>query len=253
MKLKDLKTADWDGFQWKGYFIDAIESCLDSENFKHNSKGRKHGKREVNHASRAERRDLLYDKVVAPLSWLATVGFEKWKEAPLIPIQPKKDKEPTFADNEESQSFWNEIRTRCSFLSENPPDGSNFLEDIQKIAKHIESCRRAKKMTKRIRVAILDSGCETALPFFQTSKQRSDRLKGWKDFATNSKSEVDTFGHGTFMARLLMHVAPMVDVYVIRVAVNGDELHHSQENIAKVCSTCLSHLVVLTIARQLST
>jgi hypothetical protein len=249
MKLKELKNTDWDGFQWKGYFVNAIESCLDSTNFQNNSISLKHGERKAKHSSREERRDVLYHKVVAPLSWLATVGFEEWEEVPLIPIQKTKTKEPTFADNEESQSFWGEIRTRCSFLSKNPRDGSSFLEDIREIAKHIESCRRAKKITKRIRVAILDSGCEIALPFFQTPKQRSDRVKGWKDFAANSESKVDSFGHGTFMARLLMHVAPMVDVYVIRIAANGDQLNNSQENIAKVRSNLLSNLTMLILAR----
>jgi hypothetical protein len=54
------------------------------------------------------------------------------------------------------------------------------------------------------------------------------------------------------MARLLMHVAPMVDVYVIRVAANGEELEHSQENIAMVRSTLPSHSTTLIKTRQLS-
>jgi hypothetical protein len=252
MKLKELKNAKWDGFQWRGYFVDVIECCLDSTNFKRDAHGHKRDERATKRSSRAERRDILYRKVVAPLSWLATVGFEEWEEVPLIHIQKINQREPTFANNEESKSFWEEIRTQCSFLSKTPSGESNFLEDLQKIAKHIESCRRAKKITKRIRVAILDSGCRTTLPFFQTSTQRSDRLKGWKDFVTNSGSEVDSFGHGTFMARLLMHVAPMVDVYVIRVAANGEELEHSQENIATVRSTLPSHSTTLIATRQLS-
>lgn len=36
------------------------------------------------------------------------------------------------------------------------------------------------------------------------------------------------------MARLLMHVAPIVDIYLLRVAVGTDDLENNEQNIAKV-------------------
>jgi hypothetical protein len=247
MKLKELKNAKWDGFRWKDYFIEAVENCLDSVNFKETPKRRKSrrrgdsddGNKDAKDSALSERRDALYQKVVAPLFWLATVGFEDSEEVPLVPIRKKICGKSTFADNEELQCFWSEIRTHPSFLSGGSSSTEGFLEDLQVIAGHITRCRRLAKIAKPIRVAILDTGCKTDLPFFQNS-QRSNRLKGWKDFAiAGSKSEMDAFGHGTFMARLLMNVAPIVDIYLIRVAENTDDLENNEKNIAKVCATQL--------------
>jgi hypothetical protein len=90
----------------------------------------------------------------------------------------------------------------------------------------------------------LDTGCRRDLAFFQ-APQRSERLKGWEDFTSaGSKTETDSFGHGTFMARLLMHVAPIVDVYLIRVAENDMELENNQEKIARVTSSRIGASVV---------
>ena len=243
-KLRELKEAKWDGFRWKDYFVEAVESCLDSTNFKETPTRRKSrprgdsnkGDKTVSYSPLPERRDALYRKVVAPLFWLATKGFEDTEEVPVILLRKKLRRTSTFADNEEIQSFWNGIRENPSFHSGSPSITPKFLEDLQLIAGHILRCRRKVKVTTPIRVAILDTGCQRDLAFFQ-NPQRSKRLKGWKDFTSaGSESETDTFGHGTFMARLLMHVAPLVDVYLIRVAENSKDLENNQENIARVTS-----------------
>lgn len=244
MKLKELKKAKWEGFRWKDYFVEAVENCLDSTNFKETPKSRKprrrgdmnEGDKVVSYSPLPERRDALYRKVVAPLFWLATVGFEDPEEVPVVPLRKKIWRKSTFADNEEIQSFWNGIRIEPTFHSGSPSSTPKFLEDLQLIARHILRCRRKVKVTKPIRVAILDTGCQRDLAFFQ-NPQRSERLKGWKDFTSaGSEIEIDTFGHGTFMARLLIHVAPIVDVYLIRIAENAEDLENNQENIARVTS-----------------
>ncbi|USP74754.1 S8 family peptidase [Curvularia clavata] len=133
----------------------------------------------------------------------------------------------------ELQQFWREKHTLSSFHCGDKTNTQEYLADLQKIAGHIHRCRRSAKITKPIRVAILDSGCKKDLAFFQ-DPERSKRIKGWKDFTvSHSDVETDSFGHGTFMARLLMHVAPIVDVYLIRVADNTDALQDSQDSIAK--------------------
>ena len=241
MKLKELKKAKWDGFRWKDYFVEAVENCLDSTNFKETPKRQKSRRRghtneddkTVSYSPLPERRDALYQKVVAPLFWLATVGFEDTEEVPVVPICEKIRRKSTFADDKEIQSFWNVIGESPSFRigSDSTP---RFLEDLQLIAAHILRCRRKVKATTPIRVAILDTGCQRDMDFFQ-NPSRSERLKGWKDFTSaGSESETDIFGHGTFMARLLMHVAPIVDVYLIRIAENTKDLENNQENIGKV-------------------
>ena len=244
MKLKELKKAEWDGFRWKDYFVEAIENCLDSTNFRETPARRQSRRcRDANEDDKTvtispltERRDALYRKVVAPLFWLAAVGFEDTEEVPVVPVRKKIRRKSTFADSQEIRSFWNEIREIPSFHSDGPSSTPKFLEDLQRIAGHISQCRRKVNVTTPNRVAILDTGCQKDLEFFQ-QPQRLKRLKGWIDFTSAGlKSEGDTFGHGTFMARLIMHVAPIVDVYLIRVAENTADLKNSQENIAKVNS-----------------
>ncbi|KAM3081808.1 hypothetical protein ACMFMG_005252 [Clarireedia jacksonii] len=249
MKLKELKDAKWDGFQWKDYFIEAVKNCLDSANFKETTKRRKSrdrghvddGKKDIKCLTLSERRDTLYEKVVAPLFWLATIGFESTEEVPLVTLRKDIRRKSTFAENQELHIFWNEIRKHPAFLTGGKDSKEGFLEDLQVIAGHITRCRRLAKVKNSIKVAILDTGCKKDLPFFQ-NPQRSGRLKAWKDFAATqskdemvpeSKNEIDVFGHGTFMSQLLMHVAPIVDIYLIRVAENTDALENSEENVAK--------------------
>lgn len=168
--LKELKKAKWDGFRWKNYFVEAVENCLDSTNFKETPKCRgdtNEGDETVSCSPLPERRDLLYRKVVAPLFWLATVGFEDTEEVPVVPIRRKIRRNTNFADDKEIQSFWNGIRENPSFHS---GSGSTpkFLEDLQLIAGHILRCRRKVKVTTPIRVAILDTGCREMWLSFKT-------------------------------------------------------------------------------------
>jgi len=61
------------------------------------------------------------------------------------------------------------------------------------------------------------------------------RLKGWKDLTSmDSATKIDSFGHGTFMTRLRMEVAPIADVYLICVAEQTDDLQNNASSIAKV-------------------
>jgi hypothetical protein len=240
VKLKELKSANWDGFRWKDYFVKAISNCLESANFRDTPMRQRQLKieQETNEprldSPLEERKNALFQNVVAPLFWLATVGFENLDEVPVLPIQKRLiRRQSTFADNEEIQLFWKEKRDQPSFLSGNSKGTEGFLNDLQKIAGHIKRCRRNANISTPVRVAILDTGCRTKLEFFQRAERR-DRIKRWKDFVTDSDSPTDEFGHGTFMARLLMHVAPIVDVYLIRVAKDADELKHSEHSIARV-------------------
>ncbi|KAI1742163.1 S8 family peptidase [Xylaria scruposa] len=236
LKLRELKKAKWDAFRSKDDFVEAVENCLESVNFKETTSRRRsrHQSDSSEKSHLSERRNALYRKVVAPLFRLATVGFEDSDEPPLIRIPNEVRDKSISADDEELRSSWGEIHdTHSSFLS--GPSGSRegFLHHLQVIAGHITRCRRLAKTTKPIRVAVLDTGCQKELDFFQDSR-RSNRLRGWKDFTMGgSQSAIDTFGHGTFMARLLMHVAPIADVHVIRVAENTEDLENHEQNIVK--------------------
>ncbi|KAI0904210.1 peptidase S8/S53 domain-containing protein [Ustulina deusta] len=250
LKLKKLKAEKWDGFASKDCFVEAVENCLESVNFKETTSRVRYQYQSDSskEPDLSERKNALYRKVVAPLFRLATVGFEDSDEPPLIRIPNQVRSKSISTDGEELQDSWGEIRdTHSSFLSGPSGSSKGFLDHLQVIAGHITRCRKLAKTTKPIRVAILDTGCRKELPFFKDDR-RGGRLKGWKDLTlTGSQSAIDTFGHGTFMARLLMHVAPIADIYVIRVAENTEDLEKHGQQIVNVCEMLFPLSNVLTM------
>lgn len=86
---------------------------------------------------------------------------------------------------------------------------------------------------KRIRIAVLDTGYDPKAEFF-VDRDRNERLRGWKDWVTDSAWPRDDEGHGSRVLSLIMKVAPMADVYVARVAKNSNELERSVKSIAEV-------------------
>ncbi|KAI1181409.1 hypothetical protein F5B17DRAFT_301299 [Nemania serpens] len=243
LKLKELKNAKWDDFASKDGFVEAVENCLNSVNFSETINGRKsrHKSDPGEKSYISERRDVLYRKVVAPLFRLAAVGFRDSDGSPLIQIPIKGSGKSISASDAELQSSWGETHhARASFLSGLLGSSSGFLDHLQAIAGHITRCRRLAKTTTPVRVAILDTGCQNELPFFKDDRRRN-RLRGWKDFTkTGSQNAIDAFGHGTFMARLIMHVAPIADIYVIRVAENTQDLEYHEQQIVNVSGMLLA-------------
>lgn len=170
---------------------------------------------------------------------MAIEGFGDGEERPLVCVGKNKsltaDNMSKSREDIDFVSFLAELDKHTSF-STGDPSSEDFLEGLRVVAGYIEQRRRQAKVTKRIRVAILDTGCRADIPFFQ-NPERWNRLKDWKDFSHTAAAErMDDFGHGTFMTKLLMLVAPTVDVYSVRIAKNSNELEHSKECIAKVGS-----------------
>jgi hypothetical protein len=186
-------------------------------------------------------RDTLYEKIVAPLSWLASVGYGDDVETPLIPLhEAVVIRKHASTDHLEFDVFQAKTQMRDAFTP-GTQKTRNFLHDLKSVAalvmrqrQHIELENRKPIGDKPIRLAVLDTGCDTGLSFFKDDR-RLRQLKGWKDFSeATAEHALDDCGHGTLMTRLIMHVAPMVDIYLIRVATNSEHLEENEENIAKV-------------------
>ncbi|KAF2851860.1 hypothetical protein T440DRAFT_467121 [Plenodomus tracheiphilus IPT5] len=85
---------------------------------------------------------------------------------------------------------------------------------------------------RRVRIAILDTGCDTRCDFFGPTPRRT-RLKSCKDFVENEATFSDLDGHGSHITSLAMKIAPAAEIYIARVAVDSCSLANASENIAK--------------------
>ncbi|KAI9766600.1 MAG: hypothetical protein M1840_006411 [Geoglossum simile] len=91
---------------------------------------------------------------------------------------------------------------------------------------------RKSSQTRRVRIAILDTGYDSKSPFFYPASRRK-RLIMWRDFAEGTRDPVDRDGHGTHVLSLAMKVAPAADICVARVATNSDDLGKASRNISE--------------------
>ncbi|KAF3406266.1 hypothetical protein DPV78_000395 [Talaromyces pinophilus] len=242
MRLNEFKKTSWDDFSYKDVFVEAVEKCLDSRNFNDMHKAQKRRRRRFQPRSEQllaadmsvpkERWFTLYRKVVAPLCWLANVGFEPSNEIPLITVQQVQRPKSTFLEDETSRAFWTAVKEPTFDTADPPAQAGAWIARLKIISGYVLRCRRLAKVTTRIRVAILDTGCNPDIPFFQNTAV-SDCFKDWKDFAADSQISVDAIGHGTFMACLFLQVAPIVDLYIARIAVTQDQLESNEDKVAQ--------------------
>ncbi|KAH8811300.1 S8 family peptidase [Xylogone sp. PMI_703] len=241
MHLDEFKKAKWDSFSYKNVFVEAVENCLESRNFKETRRliRKQHGRnqtacQDLNDAKirvLEERKDSLYRKVVAPLLWLANVGFNPLTDVQFITMRRVEQHKSTVAKDEDFGKFWCEMQTP-TFDGGTASRIDGWVDRLNVICSHVFRCRRRTKTTTPIRVAILDTGCNKDLNFFQNIRVASC-FRGWKDFAADSQFYIDNFGHGSFMVRLVLQVAPFVDLYVAHVAETQDQLEQNEENVAQ--------------------
>ncbi|RFU80267.1 s8 family peptidase [Trichoderma arundinaceum] len=226
--LSDLKKLKWDGFTHKSLFDKAVEYCI------------REGKLLVDTQSRLypvgaatgppstappddkqgilKRRQKFYKNVVLPLKWLAETGFRHDIGNKLyIRKSSKADSLNEHVLNQISQQ-------EASFHSGKSVNPTMWLRDLNSIGVLVERQRRAHRVKTPIRVAILDTG------IFEMDNNAPWRIKNKRDFV-DEPAMMDTFGHGTLMARLVMECAPSAEITVARVARNTEELKVSQENI----------------------
>ncbi|ODA77868.1 hypothetical protein RJ55_06471 [Drechmeria coniospora] len=76
---------------------------------------------------------------------------------------------------------------------------------------------------RRVRIAILDTGCDAESAFFKAPSRRA-QLKNWKDFERDSLRWKDSHGHGTQMASVIARLAPEADISVACVDAKGGSL-----------------------------
>lgn len=101
----------------------------------------------------------------------------------------------------------------------------------------MDKIRRQHPAKNKVRVALLDTGCDLDAECIVNLVDGESRLIGhWKDWAGNSTFPVDDDPkrHGTMTTALLLRVARHAEVFVARIAKDQVELRTSMKNIASV-------------------
>lgn len=235
--LTELREVSWDNFANKGVYIKAIENCLESTHYRiqqapdppANTATSNHLESYSRRSSEIDkRRKAFYNKVVWPLEWLAEAGFQGiYNKVNFLSERTEPEPPPTTPSNGKSMPM-------ASFHAGAKITPHAWLDHLKQINKHIHTLRERPADSKGIRVAILDTGYDSSAPFFQ-DPTRLSHVKVWKDFVSGLETPIDTFGHGTFMATLLIETAPVAELFVARVAESTDKLIHSPFRIADVC------------------
>ncbi|TDZ16274.1 Subtilisin Carlsberg [Colletotrichum orbiculare MAFF 240422] len=168
---------------------------------------------------------------------LTSVNEEYWQEV-FIGVQLGKQSKVKFnTSNVDIDSKPSLVVVEESETDNEPRLSVEELETIEdgKYCQYLHEEDRIPEVVP-VRVAILDTGLNSKLPFFCNEPSRLKKIVAYEDFVggtTDLKHMIDTNGHGSFMARLLMEVAPHAEVYVARVAADSKSLSKSSRNIVK--------------------
>lgn len=102
---------------------------------------------------------------------------------------------------------------------------------------HVGKIFASQPTTPKVRIAILDTGCNLkAMCIANLYLSIPELKKRWKDWVSGSPEPVDedTGQHGTATAALLLRVAKHAEVYIGRVIKDTDGLSSAQGAIAEV-------------------
>ena len=238
-ELLELQKTDWDGFTNKKYLDSVVKFCLNSENFMPPLEQPKTTRQGVMLTTRVAtdsdwqagvliRRKILHKNVIRPLAWLAKRGFRA-QAGDITYVNKKPNPSP---QKGLSNTPW-QPEPEALFHSAIVP--KQWLSNLRKISEQVERKRRECRVTTPVRIAILDTGLNRDFPIF---KEKSGLIKSITDEADfvnpGALTMTDIFGHGTFMARLIMTCAPGAEILVARVAENTNQLKSSQMNIKEV-------------------
>lgn len=243
--LIELQKMTWPGFNHKMYFDRAVEFCLNSENFirrPQNTQGQQGSSRrqttETGSDDRdgvATRRRIFYKNVVRPLAWLAKKGF-KVRSGDITSVKRQA------ASQGQGFGVAEHASPEAAFNTAIVP--SAWLRDLMVISTEVEQKRRKCQVATPVRIAILDTGLDGDLPVFRRKDGLLGRIADKVDFVEpDSSTLTDEFGHGSFMARLVMDCAPGAEILVVRVAERTSRLENRRENIRKVSME--KHLVMV--------
>jgi len=259
VECKALHDEKWELCKYKRALDIAISNCLDPSLFNEKSTTRKQRPTlsEAEYATLSaedkadedqkradytklvlkDRREAIYQHVVSYLYWLERVGNDDSGIDMLakhrLPQSVKYSTENQ-SDQAEITELWQRVqKPTFDSCSSGSGQAEKWFEDIRAISVMIYTRTRMMGIKlPPVRVAILDTGYDPALKYFESTKC----FRAWHDFAAEppSQSPVDGVGHGTFMARLVMQIIPGCELYVARIAQTREQLESNEKGVIEV-------------------
>ncbi|RTE81290.1 hypothetical protein BHE90_004222 [Fusarium euwallaceae] len=239
--LQKLRNSKWDGFSHMNYFVGAVEYCLDGKNFIQDSPDstRRRSQPLKKQQDISERRKNLYNRVVRPLGWLAVKGF-KTRSSGTAYIRKIRNAAVTTAQGlpARPKAF---VRPKMGKFHNGSTASNNWIQSLVRISAYIDDRRVQLDLTSPIRVAILDTGINYNMPYYEDEEYADNRInqvESFCDFLEPGSSPRDDFGHGSLMARLVAELTrfestPFARIMVARVARNTRDLAMCQDKIAQ--------------------
>ena len=190
-----------------------------------------------------QRRNILYEKVIFPLEEL--LHGTRWMEqlTAIGPLEtPAKSSAVQFVAEQSSADDVaigpppSRKAAKKTFTTESQKKAKKWLSRMQRLNSELAQTspqRVPGSSSARIRIAVLDTGCDDNAPFFLLP-DNGPRLKKWKDWVDESDQWQDCHGHGTHLVSLVMKTAPEAHICVARIAKNPNMLLKAGENVAEV-------------------
>ncbi|RJE23882.1 hypothetical protein PHISCL_03794 [Aspergillus sclerotialis] len=176
------------------------------------------------------RRDSFYENVVLPLEelLLGTKWMDQLTTIAPLEIPSKVSSIPEFASPEDERKDSKAFKKNT--LTKSQKEAKVWLSRMRRLNNELPQTVISPR--SRVRIAVLDTGCDDNSPFF-FNPDNASRLAKWKDWAAGSEQFEDCHGHGTHLVSLAMKIAPEAHICVARVAQSPDQLYYASENVAK--------------------
>jgi hypothetical protein len=226
-RLEDPWPQDFPYQAYRQVVIDCLDHRLFDE-----VPSVQNGTKEMYERAVRKRRTIFHQKVVLPLEGLLDGTGWRSQYAFIEPVVRKFDIAPAHQEGADTDLPLRQ-KPYTSVLSD------RWLARVELLAERLRAVPGLDPDPERVKIAVLDTGCDESSTFFDVGAFRLDRLT-FKDFVEEgSQTPVDTDGHGTHLVSLIMRIAPEADVYVARVAKDKTTFHTCGEQVAKVCILCL--------------
>ncbi|RSL95809.1 hypothetical protein CEP52_011857 [Fusarium oligoseptatum] len=180
--LQKLRNSKWDGFSHMNYFVGAVEYCLDGKNFIQDSPDstRRRSQPLKKQQDISERRKNLYNRVVRPLGWLAVKGF-KTRSSGTAYIRKIRNAAVTTAQGlpARPKAF---VRPKMGKFHNGSTASNNWIQSLVRISAYIDDRRVQLDLTSPIRVAILDTGINYNMPYYEDEEYADNRINQVESF-----------------------------------------------------------------------